>query len=708
MAKQGIDIIKSLKQKWIGYQLLTDALLAFAVALTCCNGWFLVNKITFMFLPELWWLVPLFILSFVLIAFIRRPWRVTSVSITAFLNQTYPQLEESAELLIKSTTELTLLQKLQLARIDGPINQIPSLPKEFLKRLKITSTCLLAAIIITFLMRFVTVEGNPTGDNILMPPPTATEKILPQIESVVLTITPPAYTGKQKRTQDKFSFIAAAGSVITWQISTNISVKKLSLLFNDKDHISLKSNSDGTKWTAEKTVSKLGFYQVNVDGKLSDLYQVEIIKDNAPLISIKSPKQYTYIDAGEAPRVTLNANITDDYGVGNALIYATVAKGSGEAVKFKEYKISFGESFANHSTRYNLQHLFELPKFDMEPGDELYFYIEAFDTHQQKTRTDVYTISIQDTAALLSMKGLVNSGNIKPEYFRSQRQIIMDTEQLLKQKDSLTKEVFNSTCNNIGIDQKMLRLRYGRFLGEEDESDVGGLSENPELSKAENFNNAAMMLDAMTDKHDNAKDATFLEPSIKAQLKATLTEMWNAELRLRLYKPQEALPYEYKALRLLKDLQQKSRAYVAKTTYNPTPLKLEKRLSGDLGKITQPVNKADITKKADEFINLKSAIEVLQQVKITRSYSTADKHVLQLARQQLSTKASVQPGVYLSALSAFNRILSAPRPQIQDINLVERVIHILLPESMQLPVSKTGSPDMGLSQHYYQNLRNNR
>jgi hypothetical protein len=245
---------------------------------------------------------------------------------------------------------------------------------------------------------------------------------------------------------------------------------------------------------------------------------------------------------------------------------------------------------------------------------------------------------------------MVNGGNIKPEYFRSQRQIIMDTEQLLKQKDSLSKEVFNSTCNNIGIDQKMLRLRYGRFLGEEDESDVGGLGENSELSKAENFNNAAMILDAMTDKHDNAEDATFLEPSIKAQLKATLTEMWNAELRLRLYKPQEALPYEYKALRLLKDLQQKSRAYVAKTAYNPTPLKLEKRLSGDLGKILQPVSKATITKKADGFINLKNAIQILEEIKITRNYNVADKHILQLARQQLSIKASAQPGIYLKAV----------------------------------------------------------
>ena len=91
--------------------------------------------------------------------------------------------------------------------------------------------------------------------------------------------------------------------------------------------------------------------------------------------------------------------------------------------------------------------------------------------------------------------------------------------------------------------------------------------------------------DAYTDKHDNAEDASFLEPETKNQLKATLNEMWSAELRLRTYKPREALPFAYKALRLLKDLQQKSRAYVAKTSAKTAPLKpAEKRLTGDLTK----------------------------------------------------------------------------------------------------------------------------
>ncbi|MES2279085.1 MAG: hypothetical protein V4592_23840 [Bacteroidota bacterium] len=706
MAKQSIHKINSLRQKWIGLQILADVVLAIACAIGLFTIWFLLNTITIFFIPFNKHLLLLFLLSLAVIIAIRRPWRLTLASLASFLNQHYAELEESAELILKPSTELTLLQKLQLSRVETAINNVPSFPKQFFRRLKKAFGYLLLAIIGSSLMHFFPIVYI-TGDNLLFPPSakTAVEKVLPQINAADLTITPPSYTGKPKRRQDKFTILAEEGSTVNWTINTNVAVKQLTLLFNDHEKIALKTDADHIHWIAQKAIDKPGFYQVNIDGKLSDLYQVETIKDNPPQIHIKTPKQYTYIDAGEKPQVALTTTITDDYGVSDALIYATVAKGSGEGVKFKEYKIPFGDAFASHNTSYNLQHLFELPKLEMEPGDELYFYIEAQDNNRQKSRTDVYTVSIQDTAALMSMDGIVNGSNLKPEYFRSQRQIIMDTEKLIKSRDSMSRDKFNSVSGDIGADQKMLRLRYGKFLGEEDESDVGGMKENSELAKVENFNNAAMILDAYTDKHDNAEDATFLEPAIKAQLKATLTEMWNAELHLRMYKPEEALPYEYKALRLLKDLQQKSRSYVAKTAYKPTPLKMEKRLSGDLSKISQPLNKQELKPGSDQFGTLKNAVQLLERIRITRMYSDADKHTLQLAKQQLSVKASAQPGIYLSAVSAMNRIMEATHPQLQDIDLVERAIQKTLPPSARVPQSKATTPDMGLAQHYYQNLK---
>jgi hypothetical protein len=313
----------------------------------------------------------------------------------------------------------------------------------------------------------------------------------------------------------------------------------------------------------------------------------------------------------------------------------------------------------------------------------------------------------------MQMEGMANGLDVKPELFRSERQIIIETEQLLREKDTIKVEDFKKRSNNLGFDQKLLRLRYGKFLGEESESG-GDPAEGNSLDNPTDFSNAAKINDAYTDKHDNAEDATFLEPGTKNQLKATLNEMWSAELRLRTYKPREALPFAYKALRLLKDLQQKSRAYVAKTSAKIAPLKpAEKRLTGDLTKIIAPVNQQDFKKHPDQNLSLRQAANLLNQLKNGTGLGTASLQILRQTNLQLSSKAAAQPAVYLTAVMAFRRIMnnvSQPKKiNQQDILTVEKAIQKMLPVVAKLPQPVQNNPDLGLSQTYFKNLtRNNR
>ena len=694
------DKIKLLQQRWINYQLTADAL--FSVAITITIGWLFY----YVSIP-LWWFVPVFAIIFCSFCMFRQPWAVTSSAISGYLNASFPELEESCELAIKPGS-LNLLESLQLMKVEAALQNVPSTPTGFTKRLKTASIILVSALVLNFIV--FKIHHNWDGikqiwfshtENKL--PATVPEKVLSQIDEVSITITPPGYTGKSKMTQDKFTIDAEEDASAKWIITTNIAVKKVSLLFNEKERLVMNASDGDKSWSARKLLDKPGFYQVDIDGKLSDLYQIQVIKDMPPVILIKSPKQYTYIDAGEAKAVSINTSITDDYGVSDALIMATVAKGSGEGVKFKEYKINFNSGFADNRRTYDLQKKIDLTSLGMEPGDELYFYIQATDNHKQQSKTDIYIVSIQDTSQLLSMDGILTGSNIKPEFFRSERQIIIDTETLLKEKDSASKDKFNGRANDLGIDQKLLRLRYGKFLGEEEESAIGAEANN-ELGKAENFSDAAKVLDAYTDKHDNAEDASFLEPAEKAQLKATLTEMWKAELQLRMYKPEAALPFEYKALRLLKDLQQKSRAYVAKTSYNPPPIKQEKRMTGDLTKIAQPVEKQDIKPVADQYKALKKAVGVLEHSKTSGSLDGSDRHILQLAGQTLGTKAAAEPGNYLATMNALHRILADNTFSIKDINTVEKGIQAALPGLKNAPQNTPSSVDMDLSRNYHKNL----
>lgn len=701
----GIHKIDLLHRRCIRYQLAADLLFAAgSAALAACTLYALFSW------PVWWWLLLFFAVVFGCIAVIRRSWEIDKRTITSFLNFKYPELEESCELVLKQPNELNLLEKLQLVKVVTVLESVPATQKQFMQRLKLS--ILFFLIVPVFGLQIAKMHDAWHSKNYdffktFVPGSrnNSSEKILPQIESVKISVIPPAYTGKPKREQDKFTIEAEEGSTVIWKLKLNTAVKQVSLLFNNGETLVLKNKGDDAGYYLEKRVDKPGFYQVNIDGKLSDLYQVQVIKDNPPVIRIKTPTQYTHIDAGEKSEVNVNVSVDDDYGISNAFIYATVAKGSGEAVKFKEQRIDFTASFKGHNRHYDLQKLISFSALGMGPGDELYFYVQAQDNHNQQSRTDVYIVAIQDTAQLLSMDGILSGVNVKPEYFRSERQIILDSQKLLRNRDSISKEAFNNRSNDLGMDQKLLRLRYGKFLGEESESAIGAPgSENDKLADPKDFGNGAKILAEYTDKHDNAEDAQFFDPTVKAQLKATLTEMWKAELQLRLYKPDAALPFEFKALRLLKDLQQKSRMYVAKTAYNPSPLKMEKRLSGDLDKIIQPVNQQDIKMDNRQYEVLKNSITVLEQLKERAALSDVDRHTLLLANQQLSEKAAAQPEIYLPAVSALRRILSSAEIKNNDVTPVEKAIQRILPFREQLPNTSQNSVDMGLSKGYYNKL----
>jgi len=706
--EKGKYIIGNWQRAWKYNNILSLAFLSLAAAL-------LLSTIFHVFFSGSFWLVVPLILIFGTILFLTNPyWKVTVSDVARFINQHFPELEESTELSLKPADSLNLLEQLQKQKVENILPQL-SHPKAFHRRLKFAAIVLTVAFCLSFLLmklsfqakhtNFYTVKEAFNGTTQQQKP----EAILPEIDHFNLKTIPPAYTGKSVREQEKFNLIAEDGATVNWEISTNKAVKQVSFIFNDKEKLLLKAaNADRTLWKTAKTVHVPGFYQVSLDGKISELYQIEVIKDQPPVIRIQSPKPTTVIDYGEAQKTLLKTALSDDYGISEAYINATIASGTGEAVKFKEQKISFDAGFNGHQTQYQLQKQFDLKALGMQPGDELYFYVQATDNHNQETRSEVYIVSIADTAKLMQMEGMVNSLDVKPELFRSERQIIIETEQLLKEKDTIKAEEFKKRSNNLGFDQKLLRLRYGKFLGEENES--GGDPEGGNsLADPKDFSNAAKILDAYTDKHDNAEDAGFLEPETKNQLKATLNEMWSAELRLRTYKPQEALPFAYKALRLLKDLQQKSRAYVAKTSAKIAPLKpVEKRLTGDLTKIIDPVNQQDFKKQADPNLALRQSATLLEQLKHGAGIGPASLQILRQSNLQLSGKAVLQPSIYLPSVTAFRKILAnfnQPKNiSKQDLQTVEKALQKMLPSVAKLPQPAQTNLDLGLSNTYFQSL----
>ncbi|MEO8227805.1 MAG: hypothetical protein ABI637_10245, partial [Gemmatimonadota bacterium] len=307
-------------------------------------------------------------------------------------------------------------------------------------------------------------------------------------------------------------------------------------------------------------------------------------------------RERTELVPGGELRVGVEVAAGDDYGVGSARLVATLTSGEGEAVKFREqiFPLSSAGARAGPAHGITLRTTLDLGALGLKPGDELYFHAEATDRRAPAPnvgRSETVFLSITDTArvALAGLTGMAI--RLAPEYFRSQRQIIIDTERLIADRPRIALQAFRDRANNIGMDQGLLRGRYGALVGDETETGSDGTEVH---------------------QHDMAENATLLAASVKAKLKAALAEMWEAELRLRTYRPAEALPYEYRALEALKAMQQDARVYVQRTGIEPTPLDPSRtRLSGKLDAIASHVAR-DSAADAVLLPAVRSAIAALQ------------------------------------------------------------------------------------------------
>ena len=708
--------ISEIKRSWVFLKFFTVVLISIACSLLIVSFLFTFFKAT------LWSFVPIFFLIFILASLVLPFWKITDQKIATYLNQNYRDLEESTELLLKNAEELSFLEDLQREKIDPLVKGI-DVPREPVRKFWIAVAVMAAAVAVSLLISFfkvATTGGAGLRPSIVKMQPLLKERVLAEVSDFTVHITPPTYTRVSSRTQRQFYIKAENGASVKWTIKTNLTARQPRLIFNDKDKINFKSDdSEGKRWVFHRQINEPGFYQIEIDGKKSDLYQIEVIPDRPVEIKISSPKQHSTIDYGQPQIVNLKVALKDDYGIKDAFVAATMASGKGEGVSFTEKKLPFNSKF-NNGLSQSLAKTLDLKALGMKPGDELYFYVNATDNYGQQSRSDVFFVSIVDTTELMSMAGMSGGVNLVPEYFRSQRQIIIDTEKLLKEEAVIGDKQFKEKSNEIGVDQKLLRLRYGKFLGEESETEIGGDPEHKEGDGHDHHegdghdhgegkkqqDNVQSIMDQYAHKHDVAEDATFFEPELKAQLKAVLTEMWSSELRLRTYKPQDALPFEYKALRLLKDLQQKSRAYVAKTTYKTAQLKPEKRLSGELDKIISPFQQEKYKGKNDQHLILRKALAILESQKSGKQWNENELASLKEAEGAIIGAASGSPAVYLKALIDLRKLILSKKGLDPEVISVQRAIQRLIPREISMPSAQTSTPAAELYQNYYNNLKN--
>jgi hypothetical protein len=640
---------------------------------------------------------------FILLAWYFGMFRRDKQAAKNYLHSRFPELEYSLDLLEKR--EWNLAETFQMNRLANQIN-FTSAPVLLGKNIIPAFLFLLLGTGLYGMSSFLTIE-NPTTDSKAKMEKSIVEDDV-KVKTVSLSdnliiVNPPDYSEMPVFSQEDLDIRALEGSILEWRLGFNSDLIEYVKLV-DASGLELSFEKKGEQFTMKDKLEASGIYAIQAFGKdslifESDFYRLEVIRDKSPLIIPEEKDLYVYHFQKDPMQRKLRARVSDDFKVWQVYIVATLARGKGENVKFRENRIELPKSNFKEA---ELAQALDLESMDFQPGDELYYYWLAVDNKRPQpniSKSDTYFIQYVDSTGLSDSQLESLAIHVLPDYFRSQRQIIIDTEKLLKEKEELSDRKFNEQSNELGYEQKLLRMRYGQYLGEEFESNAPGGSLNsaegrnilesfihnhdhegenegaPSLSKfryaaleqyRENHDKnqellkqqlgelsdhdhdhhdhdhdeddeLASLLEEYLHNHDSEEMNTLYEQSTRSILKMSLEQMWQSELHLRLFEPEKALPFQYKALEYLKSVQQKSRTYVKKSGFDPVPIKeAEKRLTGDTEGVDNYYAKAKSVSVNEMALMAGKILGMFNQI----SLSEADKDVLDEFGQLWSLRLS--------------------------------------------------------------------
>ena len=584
-------------------------------------------------------------------ALLRRP-RLDARLVARHFDRTVASLEESTELALVDDAGLSPVERLQRRRLLERLEHVPEprLPHRPL-RLALRATAVLLAAAATIVLwpvagRSSGTAGGPSGSGAAVP------AAPPRITAVEIGIAPPAYTGRRpRRTRDWDLDHVEAGARVSWRVAIQGTVTAAALVTTAGDSIPLRD--EGTdRMGAALAPDGSGMYEVVALGPggraTTGYHRLVVVPDAPPVVTVIRPDLRTTLPPGGSTRVDLEVLASDDYALTGAAIVATLTSGQGEAVKFREQRLAFDRRDDRPGGGWLLRRTLDLAALGLGPGDELYFYVTVTDGRRPEPnegRSETHFVAITDTAqaVVADFSGLAL--DVLPEYFRSQRQIIIDTERLLADRPRITDREFRDRSQNIGIDQHLLRLRYGELVGDETETgELTGVDESgaPQVHQ-----------------HDMEENATLLAASVKATLKAALAEMWDAELRLRTADPQGALPFEYRALELLKQVQQAARVYVRRTGFEPAPLEPDRnRLTGELGGIASR-SRAVERRSSDTLAAVRAGLAALAALDAGAGTHGAQVRALEAAGREVARLAAEDPMRHLATLEALRELITS-------------------------------------------------
>ncbi|WP_043958878.1 hypothetical protein, partial [Lysobacter sp. A03] len=541
------------------------------------------------------------------------------------LNARRRDMEDSADLLFPHRPATNPLEHLQQQRLRQRVQDGPQIDlRAPWRHRSLVLWGSLAAALAGAIVFYPEPQQKPSPPS-SVGPERATPNRPAQLTDVRIDIQPPAYTGVAATNIDTLAATVNEGSVLQWTLRFAPMPRQVELVFHDGERLPLER--DGDVWVGSRRIDRPALYHLQLEHPLPAAQagesRIDVILDRPPELRVLKPLQTLTMAASGQSQWALEFEASDDYGLSStAELGITRTIGSGENITTRQQTITVRGRGNSAQMRY--AHQIALAPLGMVAGEELIVRLSVSDRRTPSPHTVVSPSYILRWPTPPVVESADLDGQVKrvmPAYFRSQRQIIIDAEALLKEKPRLAADRYLERSDRIGVDQRLLRLRYGQFLGEETggtpqllptndaqdmhqtdlpievaseaptpapapipaqaSEDADGHDHAEVIQRQPTFGEEAAVLEQFGHTHDHAEAATLLDPATRELLRSALNEMWQSELKLRQGEPDRALPYAHRALALIKQVQEAERIYLPRVGSQVPPIDPGRRLSGD-------------------------------------------------------------------------------------------------------------------------------
>lgn len=691
---------------------------------------------------------------------------ISNETLVEHLNCRHSVFEESAQLILKDEESLNLLQRIQKQRNEKLLTEAfhagklhTALPRLNFILIAKHFFCALSIVLMSYLILLTANlwQSKVTEEYLESQ---SIQGVAVAVDSIKIDVTPPSYTQQSQSSEQKLSFSVIEGSQVSWRLKFNDPQYRYVLVTSEQQQLPLSLETSGV-YSLKRTINKtllysLAYFKGDALVRIPGVHSVAVVRDRPPKIKVLQPNQSLLEFAKtDKAQFAIQALVSDDFGVSSARILASVAKGSGEAVKFRDESFEFSNQ-EPQAKGILYRRAFLLTDLQMEPGDEAYFSIIANDNKQPKQQqsksSSVIIRWLDDEPEEIAAEGI--RINFVPEYFRSQRQIIIETEQLIADRKELSKVEIDDKSRDLGHSQRDLKEKYGQYLGDEfgegpgeqfgladgyhggedvtageatagmeshDEEEheeghhdhddnlhqgtpeVGHLHE--EMVDQNDKSGASELIARFAHNHGSVEVGPMSRRDPKSWMKRAVSIMWQAELHLMMSEPEKALPFEYEAYEYLKLARQADRIYVKRLGFEPPPVKESARLTGELKDVLSynTVVAEDPLERNDSLL-FKRAHRLLTFWQPADTLKNTHKQMLRELADRLIILSESRP-VLVQHAATIENILLNEKIQLNDcencVNQLKHKLWQLLPPAISQP--RANSSNVNQQTGAYQN-----